>query len=106
MSGWERFEPDDPSMFERILRRIQEKIRERQYVLTLHARREMIEDELTIYDIEHAILSGRVLERQRDLETREAKYCVNGQTLAGVDMEAIVKLGPTGKLVVITVYVC
>lgn len=72
--------------------------------MTLHARREMIEDELTIYDIERAILSGRILERQRDRETNELKYCVRGQTVAGLGMEAIVKIGPTGKVVVITVY--
>ena len=109
MIGWvggKEFGLDDPSMFERTLNRIHERIRRRQYVLTLHARREMLEDELTIYDIEHAILCGRILERQRDFETREPKYCVHGQTLGGVGMEAIVKFGPTGKLVVITVYLC
>ena len=64
----------------------------------------MNEDELTIYDIEHAILSGKILERQRDVETNESKYCVHGRTVAEVEMEAIVKLSPTGRLVVITVY--
>ena len=91
-------------MFERILSRIHEKIRQRQYVVTLHARREMNEDDLTIYDVEHAILSGKILERQRDFETDEAKFRVQGQTVAGVDVEVIVKISPTGKLVVITVY--
>ena len=91
-------------MFERILSRIREKIRRRQYVVTFHARREMNEDELTIYDIEHAILSGEILERQREAETKEAKYRVHGQTMAGVDVELIVKISPTGKLVVITLY--
>ena len=91
-------------MFERILSRIHEKIRQRQYVVTLHARREMNEDDLTIYDVEHAILCGKILERQRDVETVEAKFCVQGQTVAGVDVEVIVKISPTGKLVVITVY--
>ena len=91
-------------MFERILSRIQEKIRQRQYVVTLHARREMNEDDLTIYDVEHVILSGKILERQRDLETNEAKFRVHGRTVVGVDVEVIVKISPTGKLVVITVY--
>ena len=91
-------------MFERVLSRIHEKIRQRQYVVTLHARREMNEDDLTIYDVEHAILSGKILERQRDFETDEAKFLVQGQTVAGVDVEVIVKISPAGKLVVITVY--
>ena len=35
-------------MFERILNQLREKIRTRQYVMTLHANEEMEEDELTI----------------------------------------------------------
>lgn len=65
----------------------------------------MIEDGLTIYDVEHAILSGKIVERQRDRETNESKYRIRGQAVAGLTMEAIAKLGPTGRLVIITVYV-
>lgn len=44
-------------MFERILKRMQEKIRKRQYVMTLHAEEEMNEDGLIIYDVERGVLS-------------------------------------------------
>ena len=91
-------------MFERILARIREKIRRRHYVVTFHARREMNEDGLTIYDVEHVILSGKILERQRDLDTLEPKYRIQGLSVAGRNAEVVVKISPTGSLVVITVY--
>lgn len=53
-------------MFDRILRRMREKIRTRQYVMTLHADEEMDNDNLTIYDMEHGILTGEIIERERD----------------------------------------
>jgi hypothetical protein len=50
-------------MFERILNRMREKVRTRQYIMTLHTEEEMDDDGLSIYDIEHVILSGRIMER-------------------------------------------
>jgi hypothetical protein len=92
-------------MFERILSRMREKIRERKYIMTLHAEEEMNEDGLTIYDIERGILTGQILERQKDKVTAEWKYLIRGETVEGREIELIVKLGPTGKLVIITVYI-
>ncbi|MBI4483677.1 MAG: DUF4258 domain-containing protein [Acidobacteria bacterium] len=83
---------------------MREKVRQRQYVMTHHARKEMNEDGLTIYDVERGILSGEILERQRDTETRELKYRIKGERLEGVNLEMITKISPTGKLVIITVY--
>ncbi len=45
-------------MYERILRKIREKIRSHDYVMTTHADEEMWEDGLSIQDIENAILGG------------------------------------------------
>jgi hypothetical protein len=72
--------------------------------LNPHAEEEMGNDELTIYDVECGILNGKILERQRDKDTAEWKYKVNGQTISGDEIEVIAKLSPTGKLVIITVY--
>lgn len=58
-------------MFERILKRMREKVRKRLYVMTLHAEEEMNNDYLTIYDIERGILTGEILERQKDRVTNE-----------------------------------
>ena len=45
---------------------MQEKIRTRQYVVTVHAEEEMASDGLTIFDVERAILTGEIEERQKD----------------------------------------
>ncbi|PIS36099.1 MAG: hypothetical protein COT35_13020 [Nitrospirae bacterium CG08_land_8_20_14_0_20_52_24] len=81
------------------------KIRNREYIMTIHGEEEMDNDSLSIYDIEHCILTGKILERQKDKATAELKYRVNGKSLSGSEVEVVAKLSPTGKLVIITVYV-
>jgi hypothetical protein len=83
---------------------MREKIRRREYVLTLHARLEMRADNLMIYDVERGILTGTILERQKDRQTGESKDRVNGVTISGNSIELVAKFSPTGKLVIITVY--
>ncbi len=85
---------------------MRDKIQQRQYVMTIHADEEMDEDELNIFDIESAILTGEIIERQRDRKTKEVKYLVRGQTVEGTRLVvAVTKFGRTGKLVILTVYV-
>ena len=84
--------------------RMREKIRRREYVVTVHARKEMIDDDFTIYDNERGILTGEILERQKDRITVEWKYRIKGKTISGDEIELIAKLSPTNKLVIITVY--
>lgn len=92
-------------MYARVLKRIRDCVRARHYVMTLHAEEEMTEDGLTVFDIEGGILTGEIVERQEDHDTHTWKYLVRGRSLGGVPVEAVVTLSPTGKLVVITVYV-
>ena len=91
-------------MFDRMLRRMQEKVRTRQYVMTLHAEEEMNDDGLTIFDVEHAILTGEIVERKKDQVTGEWKYLIRGLALEENQVGVVSKLSPTGKLVIITVY--
>jgi hypothetical protein len=91
-------------MFGRTLADMQDCIRERRFVMTLHAEEEMNDDELTVYDVEHAIMAGAIEERQRDQTTREPKYRVKGPALGGEPIELVVKFGASGKVVIITVY--
>jgi len=58
-------------VFQRILKQMRDKVRNRQYVMTLHAEEEMSDDELTIFDVERGILTGEIVERQKDAQTGE-----------------------------------
>jgi len=91
-------------MYARILKRMQEKIRTRQYVMTLHAEEEMDDDALSIFDVERCILAGQIVERHKDHVTGEWKYLIEGETIAGGPVVVVAKLSITGKLVIITVY--
>lgn len=64
-------------MYKRVLRQMCEKIRTRQYVMTLHAEEEMSNDGLTIFDVERVVLTGDIFERQQDHNTggMEISYC-------------------------------
>ncbi len=92
-------------MFDRILKEMREKIRRREYVMSIHAEEEMNDDCLTIFDVERCILTGKILERQKDKVTAEWKYRINGKSLFDGEVEVVAKLSTTGKLVIITVYV-
>ena len=63
------------------------------------------DDNLTILDLESVVLSGQIVERQRDRSTLETKYVIQGSTLDGTAAEVVAKVGHSGKLFVITVYV-
>jgi Domain of unknown function (DUF4258) len=79
-------------------------IRTLNYVVSTHAAEELEDDHLTILDLENIILTGSIIERQRDAKTRELKYVITGITLQAEGAETVVKVGLTGKLIVITVY--
>ncbi len=91
-------------MFEQILSRMREKIRTRQYVMTVHAEEEKNDDGLTIFDIENCMLTGQIIERQKDVNTAEWKHLVLGQSVVGDNAMVVAKISLTDKLVIITVY--
>ncbi|MDP2369720.1 DUF4258 domain-containing protein [Rhodoferax sp.] len=91
-------------MAQTTISRFRHLIRTLNYVVSTHAAEELEDDSLTILDLENIVLTGQIIERQRDAQTREVKCVVSGIALDGSAAEAVVKLGFTGKLVVITVY--
>jgi hypothetical protein len=91
-------------MHEAELKQMRKLIRIRLYVMTLHAEDEMDADGFTIFDVEHVILTGTIIERQKDYSSQEWKYLVSGESIAGDKATVVAKFGPTGKLVMITVY--
>lgn len=72
--------------------------------MSVHASEELDDDDLTILDLENIILTGEIVERQRDRKTRELKFVVRGLTLGGLEAEAVLKFSPLGNLFIITVY--
>ena len=91
-------------MHGRVLNIFREKVAKREYIVTLHADEEMSDDAINILDVENCVATGNITERQTDLITAEKKYRIHGKTMDGEKMELIVKLSPTGKMVIITAY--
>ena len=95
-------------MYKRILHQMRERIRTRQYVMTIHAEEEMSDDGLTIFDVERTILTGKIIERQEDYHTREWKYLISGFAVNSRLAIVVTKLNMTNnmtnKLIIITVY--
>ena len=83
---------------------MREKVRNRQYVMTIHAEEEMDDDELSVFDVESGILTGNIRERQKDQDTGEWKYVIEGQSLTGDRIALVGKINPTDKMVIITVW--
>jgi Domain of unknown function (DUF4258) len=91
-------------MFDKILKEFKDKIRANRYVMTIHAEEEMDDDGLTIFDVERGILTGIIVERQKDKKTGEWKYLVKGHTVHDMNVFVVAKLSPTGKMFIITVF--
>lgn len=91
-------------MYRRVLHQMRDKIRTRQYVMTVHAEEEMSDDGLTIFDVERAILTGEIIERQQDYQSSEWKYLITGRAVSNKLTTVVTKLSPTGKLVIVTVF--
>ena len=84
--------------------RVRDLVRRLNYVVSFHAAEELEDDNLTILDLENIILTGGIIERQKDRKTRQAKILIRGQILDGREGEAVVKVNISGFLYVITVY--
>ena len=91
-------------MHERILQKVRNLIRFKQYIITLRAYEEMDSDNLSIYDIEHCLLSGKIIEKQWDPKTAESKYLIQGSTISSSEVIIAAKVSVTNKLVIITVF--
>lgn len=91
-------------MFPKLLSKFKECVRENRYVVTLHGEEEMDEDELSIFDVERAVLTGVIIERQKDSKNEEWKYIIQGQTIDESIIAIVVKLSVTNKMLIITVY--
>ena len=72
--------------------------------MTLHAEQEMAADDLSIFDVEHAIFTGRMVGRAKDSTTHEWKYLLRGNGFSHVEIVVVLKLSRLRLPVIITVY--
>ena len=84
--------------------RVRDLVRSVNYVVSLHAAEELEDDNLTILDLENILLTGRIVERQKERRTRETKTVIRGRILDDREGEAVVKVNLSGALYVVTVY--
>ena len=72
--------------------------------MTIHAVEEMAEDDLDIFDIEQAVLDGKIVARNKS-DLRGTKYTIEGP---GIDSEKLVgvagRFHATDRFLIITVY--
>lgn len=84
---------------------MRELVRRRQYLMTTHADDEADAEGFDIFDIESAILTGEIVERQKDRDTAESKYVILGETIDGRSIAVVAKLGASGRTIyILTVY--
>ena len=72
--------------------------------MTVHAMEEMAEDDLDVFDIEEAILNGRIVRRNKR-DPRGPKYTIQGLAMDGVTLVGVVgRFHGTDRFLIITVY--
>jgi len=82
---------------------IRQKIIDRNYYLSSHAEEEMVDDNLDRYDIEHAILKGRI-EKKLSEDIRGIRYRIEGPAKDGRLIHVICRFKEDLNLIIITVY--
>ena len=75
------------------------------YVMTTHADEEADADDFSVFDVERGILTGTIVERQKEPDTGEWKYVISGESIDGRNILVVAKLGASAHIVyIITVY--
>ena len=73
--------------------------------MTTHADEEADADDFSVFDVESAILTGKMMERQKDTETGEWKYVISGEAVDGRRMGVAAKFGTSAQMLyILTVY--
>lgn len=60
-----------------------EQVRGNEHVVSAHARKEMLDDDLNIDDVEMVVLTGAIVDRQRCRVTAEWRYRLHGEATDG-----------------------
>lgn len=85
------------------IQRIRQKILDKDYYLSSHAEEEMAEDNIERYDIENAILKGRI-EKKLTEDVRGTRYRIGGPTKDGRPIYVVCRFKDNSNLIIITAY--
>jgi uncharacterized protein YjhX (UPF0386 family) len=85
------------------LQKIQQRIIDRDYLMSSHAEEEMVDDNLERKDIENAIFKGRI-EKKLTQDSRGTRYRIEGSALDGRLVHVVCRFREGQSLVIITVY--
>ncbi len=85
------------------IQKIRQRVIERNYYLSSHAEDEMYDDGLSRYDIENAILKGRIKKKLSE-DIRGTRYKIEGPAKDGRWIHIICRFKENGNLIIITVY--
>jgi len=85
------------------LKKIRQKIIDRDYYLSSHAEEEMLDDELERIDVENAIIKGRI-EKKLTEDVRGTRYRIEGPARDGRLIHVICRFKEDANLIIITVY--
>jgi hypothetical protein len=84
---------------------MRELVRRGLYVMTTHADEEADADDFSVFDVESVILTGKIVERQKESETGEWKYVISGDAVDGKPLSVITKFGASGQMLyILTIY--
>ena len=91
-------------MSQRLFEKIRDAIVSGEYDLTRHAIDEMAEDRLSIFDVEHAFLSGEIIKIEAD-DPRGPRYTIVGFAEDGkTEVGVVGRFTETSIYLIITVY--
>jgi hypothetical protein len=85
------------------IRKLQQRIVDRDYFRSFHAEEEILDDDLERKDIENAILKGKIGKKMSHDE-RGTKYRVEGPARDGRLIHVICRLRENASLIIVTVY--
>jgi len=86
-----------------LIQQIKQKIIDEDYLLSSHAEEELKDDDLTIYDLENAVLKG-FIEKKLTKDYRGVRYRIEGPSLDGRIIHVICRFKEVSNLLIITVY--
>lgn len=85
------------------IKRIRQKIVNREYYLSSHAEDEMQDDKIERADVENAILNGRI-DKKLTEDIRGTRYKIEGSAKDGRLINIVCRFKENGNLIIITIY--